>query len=267
MVVSWYLLSPSLILLTAVYSRGTRYPPHVFLWSHYRGAMFQELKTILLHEESVTWKIMTSVIAKIWKSLVNIVNVVVAVAKNSILVFNSNSRVFNSIFNSTNFNSNSGIGIELQFQFRNWIDRNPATCPHNTPHIPSCYINEQTTKQKSINSYIHISCKCDTNHAGHFTLDAHASRPVACSDTAVPTQNHQFDDGLPFDQRQVYSPWKTAIYYMRCTSDTPRGYTIHLWSALNTRETKGAYGKHKVIFWLYLKVMDECSAEVLQSLS
>ena len=28
--------------------------------------------------------------------------------------------------------------------------------------------------------YIHISCKCDTNRAGHFTLDAHASRPVAC---------------------------------------------------------------------------------------
>ena len=59
---------------------------------------------------------------------------VVAVAKKSIPVFNSNSnsRVFNSnsIFNSTNFNSNSnsgiGIGIELQFQFRNWIDPNPA---------------------------------------------------------------------------------------------------------------------------------------------
>ena len=110
----------------------------------------------------------------------------VAVAKNSILGFNSNSRVFNSnsIFNSTNSNSNSriGIGIELQFQFQNWTDPNPATCPHNTSHIPSCYNNEQTTKQtKAINnSYIHISCECDTNRAGHFTLDAHASRPVAC---------------------------------------------------------------------------------------
>ena len=31
--------------------------------------------------------------------------------------------------------------------------------------------------------YLHvdgISCKCDTKRAGHFTLDAHASRPVAC---------------------------------------------------------------------------------------
>ena len=56
--------------------------------------------------------------------------------------------------------------------------------PHNTPHIPSRYNNEQTTKQtKAINNsyiYINISCKCDTNCAGHFTLDAYASRPVAC---------------------------------------------------------------------------------------
>ena len=56
--------------------------------------------------------------------------------------------------------------------------------PHNTPHIPSRYNNEQTTEQtKAINNsyiYINISCKCDTNRAGHFTLDAYASRPVAC---------------------------------------------------------------------------------------
>ena len=63
--------------------------------------------------------------------------------------------------------------------------------PHNTPQIPSRYNNEQTTKQtKAINNsyiYINISCKCDTNRAGHFTLDAYASRPVACRmfDTAA----------------------------------------------------------------------------------
>ena len=60
-----------------------------------------------------------------------------------------------------------------------------ATCPLKTPHIPSSYSNEQTTKEaKAINNsyiYIHISCKCDTNRAGHFTLDVHASRPVACN--------------------------------------------------------------------------------------
>ena len=44
MVVSWCSLSPSLIPLASVYSRGTRYPPHGLLWPHHRGAMSQELK-------------------------------------------------------------------------------------------------------------------------------------------------------------------------------------------------------------------------------
>ena len=50
--------------------------------------------------------------------------------------------------------------LELEFSCNsNWIDPNPATCPHNTPHIPSCYNNEQTAKQtKAINNvYIYIS--------------------------------------------------------------------------------------------------------------
>ena len=70
--------------------------------------------------------------------------------------------------------------------------------PHNTPNIPSRYNNEQTTKQtKAINNsyiyiyiYIYISCKCDTNRAGHFTLDAYASRPVACLMTVWGEKNH-----------------------------------------------------------------------------
>ena len=43
-------------------------------------------------------------------------------------------------------------------------------------------MNKQQKKQRlqTTHIYIHISCKCDTNRAGHFTLDAHASRPVAC---------------------------------------------------------------------------------------
>ena len=43
-------------------------------------------------------------------------------------------------------------------------------------------MNKQQQQKKSYKQliYIHISCKCDTNRAGHFTLDAHASRPVAC---------------------------------------------------------------------------------------
>ena len=44
MVVSWQLLSQSLIPLASVYSRGTWYPPHSLLWPHHRGPMSQELK-------------------------------------------------------------------------------------------------------------------------------------------------------------------------------------------------------------------------------
>ena len=42
MVVSWYLLSPSLIHLAFGYSRGTRYLPHVSFVTTPQGAMFQE---------------------------------------------------------------------------------------------------------------------------------------------------------------------------------------------------------------------------------
>ena len=43
-------------------------------------------------------------------------------------------------------------------------------------------MNKQQNKQKlwRTHIYINISCKCDINRAGHFTLDAYASRPVAC---------------------------------------------------------------------------------------
>ena len=42
------------------------------------------------------------------------------------------------------------------------------------------WTNNKTNKSYKQLIYIHISCKCDKNRAGHFTLDAHASRPVAC---------------------------------------------------------------------------------------
>ena len=49
MVVRWYLLSPSLIPLASVHSRGTRHPAHVSFVTTPLGAMSQEH---LLHEES-----------------------------------------------------------------------------------------------------------------------------------------------------------------------------------------------------------------------
>ena len=44
------------------------------------------------------------------------------------------------------------------------------------------WTNNKTNKsyKQLIYIYINISCKCDTNRAGHLTLDAYASRPVAC---------------------------------------------------------------------------------------
>ena len=102
------------------YNHNQRYPGHVsFVTTPQEGnSQVSHLKTLLLHEESVTWKIMTSAKAKIWLTSKCCSNSF----KKSIPVFNSNS----GIFNSNNFNSNSGIGIELHFQFRKWIDPNLA---------------------------------------------------------------------------------------------------------------------------------------------
>ena len=57
----------------------------------------------------------------------------------------------------------------------------PAHSKHHTYHQVTV-MNKQQKKQRlqTTHIYIHISCKCDTNRVGHFTLDAHASRPVAC---------------------------------------------------------------------------------------
>ena len=42
-----------------------------------------------------------------------------------------------------------------------------------------------------------MSCKCDTNRAGHFTLDAHASRPVACT---LSSHYNSFEDKVPVSE-------------------------------------------------------------------
>ena len=80
--------------------------------------------------------------------------------------------------------------------------------PHNTPNIPSRYNNEQTKKQtKAINNsyiYIYISCKCDTNRAGHFTFDAYASRPVACYSRLMPPSNKPLPEPMLI---RPMSPW------------------------------------------------------------
>ena len=72
MVVSWYLLSQSLIPVFYLL-KGSKVPsPWSFVTTPQGGNVPRTSKTKLLHEESVTWKIMTSSVkAKIWKWLVN----------------------------------------------------------------------------------------------------------------------------------------------------------------------------------------------------
>ena len=114
MVVSWQLLSQSLIPLASVYSRGTRYPPQSLLWPHHRGPMSQELKRQTCCMRSQPHERLWPPLLKLNLEMVGkLISASVAVAKSSTPVFNSdsnsNSRDFNSnsIFNSTNFNSNS----------------------------------------------------------------------------------------------------------------------------------------------------------------
>ena len=118
MLASCHLLSPSLIFQAYVYSRGTRYPPHVSFVTTPQGGNVP--RTYLLHEESVTWKIMTSSVkAKIWRWLT-----AVAVAKkiNSGFQFQ-----FQFQFQGFQFQFHFQFHqFQFQFQFRNWNWNWPA---------------------------------------------------------------------------------------------------------------------------------------------
>ena len=120
---------------------------------------------------------------------------------------------------------------------------------HNTPNIPSRYNNEQTTKQtKAINnSYIYISCKCDTNRAGHFTLDAYASRPVACSllwrhNGRDSVSNHQ----LTFVYPIVYSDADRRRHQSSALLAFVRG--IHRWP-VNSSAQMASNAENVSIWW------------------
>ena len=64
-----------------------------------------------------------------------------------------------------------------------------GTPPGNLPGVPSLFhvLNDFTVKRRRS---VRISCQCDTNWAGYFTLDARASRPVSsCNGTYRKTSN------------------------------------------------------------------------------
>ena len=125
------LLSPSLILQASVYSRGTKYPPHVSFVTTPQGGNVP--RTYLLHEESVTQKIMTSSVkAKIWKWLT-----AVAVAKTGFQFqfhFQFQGFQFQFHFQFLQFQ------FQFQFQFRNWNWNWPAIpIPELNWPQPWCY--------------------------------------------------------------------------------------------------------------------------------
>ena len=153
------------------------------LWPHYRGAMFQELKPCSMRSQSHgrLWPLLKLKFGNCWLTSKCGGSSCKTLNSGSQFQFQSLQLQFHFQFHQFQFqlelscNSNSGIELTPTLPLAHW----------NTPHIPSCYNNEQTTQttNKSFKQliYIHISCKCDTNRAGHFTLDAHASRPVACA--------------------------------------------------------------------------------------
>ena len=123
--------------------------PVCLLWPHYRGAMFQELKPCCTRSQSHgrLWPLLKLKFGNCWLTS--------KCCGSSCKKFNTG---FQFQFQSLQFQFHFQFRqFQFQFQFRNWIDPNAATCPHNTTHIPSCYNNEQTTKQtKAINnSYIY----------------------------------------------------------------------------------------------------------------
>ena len=94
MVVSWQLLSQSLIPLSSVYSRGTRYPPHNLLWPHHRGLMSQELKKQTCCMRSQPHERSWPPLLKLNLEMVGkLVSAAIAVAKSQFPIFNSNSNI------------------------------------------------------------------------------------------------------------------------------------------------------------------------------
>ena len=88
-----------------------------------------------------------------------------------------------------------------------------AHSKHHTYHQVTV-MNKQQKKQRlsTTHIYIHISCKCDTNRAGHFTLDAHASRPVACLWFACRHTSTNINIQVLCDKHHNY----TNLYENRC---------------------------------------------------
>ena len=74
------------------------------------------------------------------------------------------------------------------------------------------WTNNKTNKsyKQLIYIYINISCKCDTNRAGHLTLDAYASRPVACWYLYAPFRLNELSMNLALQPLASQTPTKIS---------------------------------------------------------
>ena len=116
MVVSWQLLSQSLIPLASVYSRGTRYPPHSLLWPHHKGAMSQELKrkTCCMRSQphERLWPLLLKLNLEIWTLQNNI----------TIILVNCIQKGLRSNWLSDSAKNIAKNQKELTIRKRNWIN-------------------------------------------------------------------------------------------------------------------------------------------------
>ena len=105
---------------------------------------------------------------------------------------------------------------------------------HHTYHQVTV-MDKQQKKQRLYTThiyiyiYIYISCKCDTNRAGHFTFDAHASRHVACwRDELTRLRNHSswhlILSTLSQSLRTALMTWRLGLC---CSLDPPWSNTTY----------------------------------------
>ena len=117
---------------------------------------------------------------------------------------------------------------------------------HHTYHQVTVMNKKKKKKgyKQLIYIYIHISCKCDTNCAGHFTLDAHASRPVACPWLDMWSLTHVGINSLgPSDAIWWQRSGSTLAWVMACCLTAPSHYLNQCWLVISTVQWHSSKGK------------------------
>ena len=111
-------------------------------------------------------------------------------------------------------------------------------------HIPNGFTVKRSTR---------ILCQCDTSRAGHFTLDAHASTPVACA--CAHLSAHSGRKHLILSWR---SPWSPSVMLTLCSP------VMHIWLGVHQVSTGWELNEncHFILAWVTIKPLDEFNHEV-----